>query len=202
VNRPSISARDARALRIGAVVVFPVLVIQFVIRPYQTTMAARKDELRVERALLARELRVLQDRARFDTLGIEAARLRADTEGQIFVGVDEMSASAALTRYISDRARHAPVLIQQVETQSAQPLADELVTIDVHVRGESDLEGILTFLRGVEFGSKLLTMPAIRVEPVGSREPDADRPTVLGFSVTLRGYVLLRATPSHASPGP
>lgn len=194
MNRPPISARDARAIRIGAATALPVLLFQFVLRPYSSAITAREDGLRVERALLARELRVLEDRARFDTLDREAARLRTDTEDQLFVSIDEVSASAALTRYVSDHARLAAVLIQQIETQEAQPLADELATIDVLIRGESDLEGILTFLRGIESGRRLLTIPAIRVEPMAMADQDPDLPTVLGFSVTVRGYVLLRST--------
>jgi len=199
MSRLSISARDARALKVGAIAVLPVLAFQLVVRPYSNAMTGRSDELQAERALLARELRVVQERALFDTLEVEAQRVLAETERQLFVGADEVSASAALTRHISDQARLSPVLIQQIETQSALPLEEQLVSIDVVIRGESDLEGILTFLRSLEFGGKLLTIPAIRVEPVTSGEADPDAPTVLGLSATVRGYALLRVPPRDAT---
>jgi hypothetical protein len=199
MSRLSISARDMRALRVGALAILPVLTFQLVVTPYSSAMSRRKDELRAERALLARELRVLQERAQYDTLGVEAQRLLAETEQLLFIGTDELSVSATLTRHVSDQARLAPVLIQQIEAGSAITLAEQLGAIDVVVRGESDLEGILTFLRGLEFGAKLFTIPAFRVEPVTAGEPDPEEPALLGFSATLRAYVLLRPVPASDS---
>jgi hypothetical protein len=193
MSKFTLSDRDARALRVGAIAVVPALLIQLVLRPYQQTMRGQMDALQSERALLARELGVLNDRSSYDSLAVEAARVLAATEAQLFSGSDDVVATAALSQFVGDHARRASVLMEQVETRNAQPLGDGLVAIDVAIRGESDLEGVLAFLRNLEYGDKLVTIPEFRAEPEARDETQPDSPAVLGFSVTVRGYALIHA---------
>lgn len=187
------SPRDARALKIGVVLVLPILMLQLIVRPYRSSMLSRGNALRAEVALLRRELAMTQSRARLDSLANVAESRRGDIAELLFEGGDAVAASAALARYISEGARRATVSIQAIEIGSDHQLGDELTSIDVVVRGESDLEGILTFLRQLEYGARLLMVPAVRIEPVSGRDTDADLPTVLGVTITVRGYLLRAA---------
>ena len=187
----SLSSRDARALKFGLVAVVPLAVFRFAVKPYATALSGAGENLRIERELLARELRVIDEHVRYDTLQSKADIARAGAEERLFVGVDEVAAAAALTRHVREQATGAALLVQKIETRSAEALGDQLFSIDLIFRGESDLEGVLSFLRQLEIGEKLVTIPSLRVEPVATGESTASELTVLAVNMTVRGYALL-----------
>lgn len=187
-----LSPRDARALKIGALLVVPLAILQFGVRPYLSVMSRRVDELTTQRALLSRELQMLRDRAEYGALQVQAQRLLTETEQQLFVAHDEISASAALSHHVTDHARRATVQLQQVETRSGQPIGEEVMALEVQIQGESDLEGILSFLRALEFGEKLVTVPVLRISLAGGTAAESNEPRVLGFTATVRGFSLLQ----------
>jgi hypothetical protein len=197
----SLTHRDNRALRLGATIAVPILVLQFAVKPYVAVLSRQADDLAVQRGLLARELQVLQERAEYDAHQEQAHRLFSDTEEQIFVALDEVTASAALTQYVREHARRATVHLSQIETRPAVVLGEEIVAVEVELRGESDFEGVLTFLQGLEFGEKLVTVPTIRVGPVNSGASDPLEPAVLGFTATVRGFSLPQ-TPARTERPP
>jgi hypothetical protein len=186
----SLSDRDKRALRLGVMLAAPILILQFAIKPYGALLSRRTDEFTTQRGLLSRELQLLQQRAAYETHHVQARRLLAETESQLFLSPDEVSASAALTHYVTEHARRAVVQVRQIQTLPAVPLSEEVVAVEVEIRGESDFEGVLTFLQGLEFGDKLITIPVIRIESVAHDASDVEEPIVLAFTATMRGFSL------------
>lgn len=186
----SLADRDKRALRLGVMLAAPILILQFAVRPYVAVLSQRTDDLATQRGLLARELQVLQERGDYEAHNGQALRLLTDTEKQLFLSPDEVSTSAALTRHVTEHARRATVQLHQMQTLPVVSLSEEIVAVEVEIRGESDFEGVLTFLQGLELGDKLITIPVIRVGSVTSGASDANEPTVIGFTATVRGYSL------------
>ena len=186
----SLADRDKRALRIGLMLAAPILILQFAAKPYVALLARRTDDLAAERGLLARELQVLQERGDYERHHVQALRLLTETEEQLFLSPDEVSASAALTQHVMAHARLAVVQLHQIQTLPVVTLGEEVVAVEVEIRGESDFEGVLTFLHGLEFGEKLVTIPMVRIESVPKDETDDQEPTVLSFTATVRGFSL------------
>jgi len=171
----------------------PILVFQFAVKPYAAHLSRRTDDLATQQGLLSRELQVLRQRSVYGAHHGQALRLLKETESQLFLFPDEVTASAALTHHVTELARHAVVQVHQVQTLLVVSLSEELVAVEVEMRGESDFEGVLTLLHGLEFGDKLITIPVIRVESVTQGESDSGAPSVLTFTATIRGFSLPQA---------
>jgi hypothetical protein len=184
----SLAERDKRALRLGVLLAAPILVFQFAVKPYGAHLSRRTDDLATQQGLLSRELQVLRQRSAYRAHHGQALRLLKETESQLFLSPDEVTASAALTHHVTEQARQAVVQVHQVQTLPVMSLSDDLVAVEVEIRGESDFEGVLTLLHGLEFGDKLITIPIIRIESVTQGKSDAAEPTVLTFTATVRGF--------------
>jgi hypothetical protein len=168
----------------------PILILQFAVKPYVELLSRRSDDLATQQGLLSRELQVLRERGDYERHHVQALRLLTETEEQLFLSPDEVSASAALTHYVTEHARRAVVQLHQMQTLPVVSLSEEIVAVEVEIRGESDFEGVLTFLHGLEFGDKLVTIPVVRIESVTKGGTDDQEPTVLGFTATVRGFSL------------
>ena len=197
-----IGQRDRRALAIGAFLIVPVLGWRMIVRPYADALTKTRDQLVVQRRLLARELELLASANRYPAELSRAERALNGVAPRLFTGPDDVTATAALAYYVSDQVRKARLVIQQVETHNAEPAADGVIRLDMTVRAEGDLEGIVTLLRRLESGPKLVRVEQITVEASAGQTlgamPEAES-EALSFAATFRGYAPARADSADAT---
>jgi hypothetical protein len=195
------SMRDRRALTWGACILGPVLLFQFVVRPYVAAVRDGEQRLIDARQLLTREMAALADTARFAAIVSSAEQSILRAAPRLFEGPDDVTATSALAYYVSDEARRARVALKQVEPRATEEIAGGLLSLMTTVRAEGDLEGILDLLRALERGPKLVRVEALSIEGA-ARVPVAiggDGAETLSVTLIVRGYSLNR-NPSAKRP--
>lgn len=208
---PALAPRDRRALRIGGWIVLPVLLATLVVRPLGSAWVNRRAALEQDRALLARELRLVADAPRdLDLLRAERRALDASAP-RLFGGAEAVSASAELARYVAREASRSKLDLEQAETETtldpAAPLpnggAEAPATgtgqsLRVSIRARGDVEGIVGFLRALEEGDRL-----VRVEQIAISAPEENpEDGSLLLTATVTGLARLGLTPdTAAAPG-
>jgi hypothetical protein len=181
------SPRERRAIVIGGGVVLAGFALIWG-RMYRDALTASRDELATERATLARE-RVAVATARHNPQlqHIADSAMRA-MRPRLFEGKDDVMASAELASYVGDVARRARVWLQDAGTRPATPAAEGVRTLRVEIRAESDLQGALLFLQGLERGDKLVRIDRLDISHAArSDEKDAE---VLSIAATISGFAV------------
>jgi type II secretory pathway component PulM len=185
----ALSPRDRRALVWGGVVVAGALVVAFALKPYFRTLAETRDDVRVQRELLARERAVVRASNALPAALQESRTALAQQSTPLFSGLDELSATSNLSDQITRAALANSVLISSLETKKTEALDQGIVALAVDFRAESDFEGILRFLNSLERGDRLINVSALAIQrldrPVASGVPDTE---VLAISGTITGY--------------
>ena len=190
MRRPLLSPRDRRALVLGAAVLAPALLFVYAVKPFTGRLAAAREELRAERALLGRERELV---AAADTMALDAQRIetaRRAALDRLLPGSDALLAQGELATRLRAAARDAGVLIREVTGEGVERLPGGIVAVDVGLRGEGDFEGALSLLRKLEssrtlFHVRRLGMEAIRVARADG-DPDME---VLAIVATVRAYL-------------
>ena len=204
-----LSQRDRRALLLGGVVLGPALVWMGVVRPYRGLLDDYRDRLVAEQALLDRERGVLEEVPTLPAR-LDAARTALDGWNARFVqSANPALAEAEVTSLLGKIARESRVLLQEVGSLTLPPevVAPEgLLPFRLSVRGESDFEGVLRFLNGMEQDPLLLRIVGLSMEPVpftpgggGGRGGGAppSQPGAMTFVVIVEAYV-----PGEPAPEP
>jgi type II secretory pathway component PulM len=196
----SMSSRDRRALIWGGAICGAALVIAFGVKPYVRTLGETRDELDVQRELLARERAVLRNANLFPAALERSRSALTQQSTPLFAGVDELSATSDLSDYVSEAALGDRVLVQQVETRKAEALEEGLVALAVDIRAEGDFEGVLHFLNSLERGEKLVRVSTLKLDhidrPVAAGGPDIE---VLSVTATMTGYAAFPDTAAETS---
>lgn len=202
---PALDPRDRHALRTGALVVGVALAWTFVARPSMTRRAELADLLDAERARFARELSVGRDTATFaprfpsnDSLGNDS--LERTLNARLFTGADDVIATAQLVDYLGEAARRYEVWMQVANTRPATEGSAGLRTLEVELRAESDIEGLLRFLNAIEQGPRHVRVVSLDVRAPGA--PAEDGTTPLSIVATVQGHAgPARATASGMRSG-
>lgn len=195
-----LSSRDRRAVTLGLLVVVPGLLWMTVVRPYRAALSSARDQVAAERALLERERALLASGPRvLHELG--KARRRAEgSEERLVSAANTALAEGELIDYLETVAALSRVLLEEIRT--VPPPRGEVAPVGLQplrlaVRGESDLEGILTFLETIETNPLLLRIGGLTLEPEmeraqrrnGEGAPSPARPTgVVELGVVLEAY--------------
>jgi hypothetical protein len=195
----TMSPRERRAIVMGAGVVLAGFALIWG-RMYRDALSSARDELATERGALARE-RVAVATARHNPQlqHIADSAMRA-MRPRLFEGKDDVMASSELASYIGDVALRARVWLQDAGTRPATPAAEGVRTLRVEIRAESDLQGALLFLQGLERGDKLVRIDRLDISHAArSDEKDAE---VLSIAATISGFAVSDAmtTASLARP--
>jgi hypothetical protein len=181
------TSRERRAIVMGAGIVLAGFAVIWG-RMYRDALASARDELATERATLARE-RVAVATARHNPQlqHIADSAMRA-MRPRLFEGKDDVMASSELASYVGDVARRARVWLQDAGTRPATPAAEGVRTLRVEIRAESDLQGALLFLQGLERGDKLVRIDRLDISHAArSDEKDAE---VLSIAATISGFAV------------
>ena len=215
MRMPNLSARDRRAVAMGAMLLVPAVAWSQGVMPYLRAVREAQGELRRERGLLERELQVLAGAGRYPAeFGAGADRLLAEVP-RLIGGGDDGAASAALAGYVRGVAQAARVQLSRVEPASSADAGGGVTSLPLEVSGEGDIEGIMTLLHLLETGPKLVHVTGMTLETgeppasaAGVSAPDPSQanflsgampapaavPETIGFRLRVTGFTLAEGT--------
>lgn len=183
------SPRDRRALVLGSTIVGLSLFGVFGVKPFMKSLADDRERLASERQTLGRERAAVDAARRNPQLQQVADSAMSAMTPRLFEGRDDGIAGAELDLWVTDVAHKSRVFLPTVTTRAGSTSAAGIRLLRSDIRGESDLRGILTFLRALETGDKL-----VRVERIDlSRLPNAsedDETETLSMAATIIGFAL------------
>ena len=186
--------RDRRAVLVGAAILGPVFAFTLAGRPYLHARAALVEQIHEQQDLLRRELTLVQSVPRLSGDLTDARRALADARPRLFPALDPLGASAILVSAVSEHARRRGVLVEAIESRPAEYLGDGLMAIQVDMRGQGDLEGLLRWLDALETGPRLLRVEQLSVARIGSgAQADSLDVETLSVAATVRGFLLAPA---------
>jgi hypothetical protein len=192
----SMSARDRRALVIGGGIV--AAAVAFAALRGGGEPGGVRHAIRTEREALARERGlVLQAGAFAHALTAERERLN-ELSPRLFRGEDALAAASAVEAYVLDAAERSRVAVRQSESRDAGGAGEGITALQVDLRGESDLRGVLSLVRALDSGARLVRVERLAIERTAAGAPgDPER---LDFVLTAFGYAqALRADTASAS---
>ena len=193
--------RERRAILLGLGLLLPAAVWVLGVKPYWAALESVRDRVAVEKELLARELALLE------TAPILPEKIRrAEAEAGVFEdrlvrAASGVLAEGELTDFLEESAFRSRVLLEEIrggELGRGEEPPPGLSVVRLHLRGESDLEGVLTFLGEIEKSKLLLRVRGLALEPEVSRPASDDEsnnnnrepvPTgVVGFQLIVDGF--------------
>ncbi len=209
-----LSERDRRALLLGLAVLVPSVAYLSGLQPYLRALGDARDRLVIERELLGRELALIESA---HTLPIAIDRLERKAwrnEQRIVQVASDVLAEAVLTDQLELTAAASRVLlegIRRVEPPRGEEAPAGLSVVRLTVTGESDLQGVLTFIDGIEGHQYFMRLRGFALEPQMSRpqqgrragnnnsDRSPPRPTgVVEFQLIVEGYArIASAAPEH-----
>jgi hypothetical protein len=171
-----LAPRDRRAILIGLCVLLPAAVYVLGVRPYRAALAEIRDLVSAEQDLLRRERDLL---ASADAMPweMETVQEAADHFGDRLVRASSLVlAEGVMSGFLESSAVRSRVLLEEIrggEPDRGEEPPPGLSVLRLHLRGESDLEGVLTFLDEIEKNQLLLRVRGLALEPEVAR-PDSD----------------------------
>ncbi|MCH8810663.1 MAG: hypothetical protein IID07_02445 [Gemmatimonadetes bacterium] len=201
---------DRRAVLLGLGVMVSAVVIIFGVRPSYRALTDARERLAVERGVLARELQLLESAAVLPKHIEEALRKTAAVDLRLLEAPSRILAEGQLTDLLESSAVLSRVLLREIESiaparGTEPPPGTEALRLSVS--GESDLEGVLTFLDALESGLLLIRVTGLALEPVLARpETNGDSqsepiPTgVVEFQLIIESYLKTDGAAAEAEP--
>jgi Type II secretion system (T2SS), protein M len=180
VKRLALTPRDRRAVTWGGAVLVPALAWTLVVSPYLGALGEAKARLEQDRALLRREMELLAEAADYRRVFDDGAEKLLAAAPRLMGGDDDGAAGAAVAGYLRRLARMGGAHVTRVEPGPSRDAGGGVVALPVGVSGESDLEGLLTFLQMLEAGPKLVDVADLRIEAAGSAAAGAAPATAYG----------------------
>jgi hypothetical protein len=184
----TMSARDRRAVTLGAVVLLPGLLFVWGVRPYQAALTDARDQLATERAALAREKAAIATARQNPRLQHAADSAMRAMGPRLFEGKDDVMASAELASYLGDVAKKSRVFLQDAATRAATRTPEGVRNLHVEIRAESDVQGAMRFLQALERGDKLVRVDRIDISR-SARADEKDAET-LSIAATISGFAV------------
>ena len=184
-----LSASDRRALTLGAIVVVPSLFFVFAVKPYRAALADVHQQLSVESDAFARERAAVAAARRNPLMQHVADSAMQTMASRLFAGRDDVMASAEVASYLGEIARNDHVWLQDASTRPATALDGGVRALHVEIRAESDLRGILSFIKALETGNKFIRVQRLDIssQPGRADQPGAE---TLALSASIVGYAI------------
>jgi hypothetical protein len=183
--RIDLTARDRRALTIGVAVLAPLVVWQFILAPGAGEVARVRTVVAAERTLLARERALLASTPELREEADDLVRAPVTYTPRFFR--DGITPEARL-REMAGASNVAVRSIERVPFSDREPEARSVVhPVTLRLEGESDLEGVLSLIGGLETNELLLVVESLDLShqaPVESRAPE-----ILRFELGMRAFV-------------
>ncbi len=213
IRMPALGPRDRRAVLIGAAVLAPAFAWTFAAAPYLAAVADARDRLALERRLLRGELELLASASAYPKAFDAGAERLLAAAPRLMAGDDEGAAAAALAGYVRRLAQMGTANLTRVEPAPSYDAGGGVRALPVGVTGETDLEGLLTFLQLLESGPKLVHVQELRLEAAAAPAaggtayagapafyaPAAAPPEVITFRFTAVSFTLAAPPDSAAA---
>ena len=193
----SLSPRDRRVI-IGAAVLIPSLLMVYAAKPIGRAIADIRAMAAQQSDLLARERTVIGLAPQFPALRAAAAR-RLDLElKRTITSEAAVTASVKLANYVRQIGRAHEVLVSEATELPGDSLTPGVMLLRLSVHGESDLQGILGFVRGIETGSLHAGVATLQIEKARGRTmPNGqgeDPREILMLSATIEAPAVIAPT--------
>jgi hypothetical protein len=187
----TLSPRDRRAIVLGAPVLCLGLIWRLALGPFVHALVETADRLESERALLARERALLATVRGSSGVAEDLSRRLLREVRHLFGGPDASSTMSALMGYVQTAATGSHVLLSRVEPLAPRFAGAGLTALPMQIRGEGDLEGLVSLLYLLETSVKRVRVERLHIR--GSRTGSASAPEpreVLDFDFMVTGYML------------
>lgn len=165
----SLSTRDRRAVMIGAVILVPSLLYVYVARPIALAIADKRAAAVQQTDLLARERAVIELAPRFPAMRAEASQRLTSEVKRTITSEATVTASVKLADYVRQIGRAHEVLVIDAAEAPGDSLTPGVILLRLSVHGESDLRGILGFVRSIEAGSMHARVASLQIEKARGR---------------------------------
>jgi hypothetical protein len=186
---------DRRAILLGLAVLVPALLVVTVVRPYRAALLDLRERTAQERSLLQREQALLAEGATLPGSAAAAERRAQRAAGRLVRAANVPLAEAEVTGFLESVAGLSNVLLQElrgIETRRGEPVVTgNLRPIRLSLRGESDLEGVLTFLHRIETSPLFMRVVELSLEPQyegSARTGDRRTTGVLTFALIVEAF--------------
>jgi hypothetical protein len=189
--------RERRTVVAGGGVALLALFIVWGVRPYHAALADARDQLASQSDALSRERAALGTALQNPRLQHIADSAMQMMNPRLFQGSDDVMASAELASYLGDVAQRSRVWLQDASTRPPVVGADGVRTLQVEIRAESDLRGVLRFLQALDRGDKLTRVDRMDVLRAPHTSADDASETLL-VTATISGFAVGR--PPVAAP--
>lgn len=191
----TITARDKRILRLAAYILVPSLGYVYGVKPYLASMESMRDQVVTEHDALARERVLIAAHAENPDgqRASDAAVLKATP--LLFTGRDDIIASAELATYVTQVAQKARVNLLQAGTRPTVVSATGVRMLRIEIRGESDLQGILTLLNMLETGTKLVRFEKLDISRSPGRRTEDEGFETLTMAATVSAFAIADGAP-------
>lgn len=184
---PSLTARDRRAITIGAPIGVLALAWTLLVAPYARAVQDVQGQLDADRPLLQRELEMLAAQDRYPAVLDEGRRVLRQAAPHLLGETSRGSASAALVAYLRARAREADVVVTEMAPLEDSSATDGgLAGISLQAEGRGDLKGVLTLLQSLEAGAKLVRVDQLEINAAEPTDAPAGSDGGGGESLTFR----------------
>jgi hypothetical protein len=186
---------DRRAILLGLAVLVPVLLFVTVVRPYRAALLELRERTAQERSLLQREQALLAEGAALPASAAAVERRAQRAAGRLVRAANVPLAEAEVTGFLESVAGLSNVLLQElrgIETRRGETVGTgKLRPIRLSLRGESDLEGVLTFLHRIETSPLFMRVVELSLEPQyegSARTGDRRTTGVLTFALIVEAF--------------
>lgn len=190
--RSGSSGRDRRALLVGGGAVLVVLLWVAGVSPWLAAHGDATLRLERERTLLEAERQLVAAREEYFAAAEEARNRLDRLSDRLLPAGRGGAATAELSRYVQEQAEASRVLVSRTSPGPTEPVDDGIVAVSVEIEGESDLEGIATFLRRLEGSGLLLHVDGLRIGQAGLTGGPEGAWERLSLSLEVTGFVLSR----------
>lgn len=194
-----LSLRERRFLAFGLAAVALTLAWKGGVAPYLETGSELRREIRLREDLLVRERALVAAGDAHRAAADAAADRLLAMAPSLFDGSKPGVAASALAEHVQAAARASRVHLVRLDPVPAGEPEDGVAALALRVEGESDLEGLLGLLAGLESSPKLVRVDGLgvrAVRPSGSGRTDEEE--VLSFDFRVTGY-MLREPPAEGS---
>lgn len=180
-----LSARDRRALTLGAIVLAPLILWRLVLAPGADELTRVRAAVAAERATLARELALLASASERSLHADALVRRLVTYTPRLF---QAGAAPEAHVREIAGASNVAVRSIERIVSPDQELIASSVVhPVGLRVDGESDLEGVLSLLGALDTDELLFVVESLDLShqaPVDSRAPE-----ILRLEMRVRAFV-------------
>ena len=170
------ASRDRRAVLLGLGILLPAMAYVLGVKPYRAALEGVRDRVIAEQELLSRELALLAAAPSVPRELQQAEAQAAVFEDRMVRAASGVLAESELTDFLEGSAFRSRVLLEEIrggELGRGEEPPPGLSVVRLHLRGESDLEGVLTFLDEIEKSRLFLRVRGLALEPEVSR-PGSD----------------------------